>query len=42
MCIDEFVIEFTDEKEEEVLKILEQTKMKKGPFKEYNYKKGVF
>lgn len=42
LCIDEFVIEFTDEKEEEVLKILEQTKMKKGPFKEYNYKKGVF
>lgn len=42
LCVDEYIIELTDENEEEIIEILNQTKTKKGIYRAYNYEKGVF
>lgn len=40
--IDKVVLEFTNESIEEMRKILHQLKTKKGEYREYNYKRGVY
>ncbi|WP_074015854.1 peptidase U32 family protein [Fusobacterium massiliense] len=42
MNVDIVVLEFTTEKIEEISKILKQLKTKKGVYREYNYKRGVY
>lgn len=41
-CIDKLVLEFTNETKEEVEKVLKQLKTRKGEYREYNYKRGVY
>lgn len=41
-CVDKLVLEFTNETKEEVEKVLKQLKTKKGEYREYNYKRGVY
>lgn len=41
-CIDKLVLEFTNENMEEMEKILKQLKTRKGDYREYNYKRGVY
>lgn len=40
--VDYLVIELTNEKKEEILQILKQLNTKKGEYREYNYKRGVY
>ena len=40
--VDKLVLEFTNENEEEILKVLEQLKTRRGEYREYNYKRGVY
>ncbi len=42
MGIDIAVLEFITETKEEIAKVLEQLKTKKGDYREYNYKRGVY
>lgn len=41
-CVDKLVLEFTNETKEEVEKVLKQLKTRKGEYREYNYKRGVY
>lgn len=41
-CVDKLVLEFTNENKEEIEKVLEQLRTKKGEYREYNYKRGVY
>ncbi|MBS9776272.1 MAG: U32 family peptidase [Fusobacterium sp.] len=40
--VDRVVLEFTNESQEEIEKVLLQLKSKKGEYREYNYKRGVY
>lgn len=42
LCVDQLILEFTTENEDEILKILKQCKTKKGEYREYNYRRGVY
>lgn len=42
LYIDRFVLEFTNENIDEIKKVLKQLKTKKGEYREYNYKRGVY
>lgn len=41
-CVDKLVLEFTNENIEEIEKILKQIKTRKGDYREYNYRRGVY
>lgn len=41
-CVDKLVLEFTTEDIEEIEKVLKQLKTRKGEYREYNYKRGVY
>lgn len=41
-CLDKLVLEFTNENTEDMEKILKQLKTRKGDYREYNYKRGVY
>lgn len=40
--LDKLVLEFTNETQEEISNVLAQLKSKKGEYREYNYKRGVY
>ena len=42
LMADYYVLDFSDESSEEIFKILSQLKTKRGDYRPYNYKKGVF